>query len=56
MSFADLNGTPTIGTDDAKTEGMKVYWFGLVGWLAILSLQMLIARAARAKRRSIRKP
>ena len=31
---------------------MKVYWLGLTGWLLILGLQLLLARAASAKRRS----
>lgn len=50
MSFAELNKIALFGTDDAQGESMKVYWFGLLGWLAILSLQLLFARIARAKR------
>ena len=34
------------------TFSMKVYWLGLTGWLLILGLQLLLARAASAKRRS----
>ena len=31
---------------------MKVYWLGLTGWLLILGLQLLFARAASARRRA----
>lgn len=51
MSFADLTRERLTGIDDAHKGGMTVYWFGLLGWLAILSLQLLFARAARARRR-----
>ena len=35
-----------------NTISMKVYWLGLTGWLLILAVQLLLARAASAKRRS----
>ena len=36
-------------------HSMKFYWFGLLGWVAILAAQVLIGRAARAKRRTGRR-
>jgi hypothetical protein len=35
-----------------QTVFMNVYWLGLTGWLLILGLQLLVARAASAKRRA----
>jgi hypothetical protein len=52
MSFADLQSTSTNGIVAAQGMGMKVYWVGLAGWLLILGVQLLLARAASAKRRN----
>ena len=51
MSFAELSANRLCGIDDAPEILMKVYWLGLAGWLLILGVQLLMARAASAKRR-----
>ena len=50
-NITDLRANRQIGTVAAPDDGMKVYWLGLAGWLLILGLQLLLARAASAKRR-----